>query len=111
MIASAFLVSLTWGLLLWAPEPASAQNAQAPEYVGSNVCRTCHSGIYTDFTSNPHFKSIAAGNLPLSETGCESCHGPGAGPRARARRKRHDSQRVLAHAAQSDSGYLSQLSQ
>ena len=63
--------------MLSAPETASAQNAPTPQYVGSNVCRTCHSGIYGDFTSNPHFKSIAAGTLSPEDTGCESCHGPG----------------------------------
>ena len=26
---------------------------------------------------NPHYKSIAAGNLPPAITGCEGCHGPG----------------------------------
>jgi DmsE family decaheme c-type cytochrome len=48
-----------------------------PAYVGSAVCRTCHPNVWANFHRNPHFKSIAAGNLPPEQTGCESCHGPG----------------------------------
>jgi len=54
---------------------ASAQ-APAAGYVGSEVCKTCHSDIWFNFYKNPHYKSIAAGNLPPERTGCEGCHGP-----------------------------------
>ena len=47
-------------------------------YVGSNACKTCHADVWQNFYKNPHFKSIAAGNLPASRTGCEGCHGPAA---------------------------------
>ncbi len=47
------------------------------DYVGSNVCRTCHPNIYTPFFRNPHYKSIASGRETPANTGCESCHGPG----------------------------------
>jgi DmsE family decaheme c-type cytochrome len=33
--------------------------------------------IWTPFYKNPHYQSLAAGDLPPAETGCESCHGPG----------------------------------
>ena len=58
---------------------ALVASAQAPVggYLGSEVCRTCHSDIWFNFYKNPHYKSIAAGNLPPSSTGCEGCHGPG----------------------------------
>ncbi len=46
-------------------------------YVGSNVCRTCHPDVWSNFFKNPHFKSVASGNAPPERTGCESCHGPG----------------------------------
>lgn len=48
-----------------------------PQYVGSNVCKTCHPDIWSNFYKNPHFKSIAMGQTPPERTGCEGCHGPG----------------------------------
>jgi DmsE family decaheme c-type cytochrome len=47
------------------------------DYVGSNVCRTCHPNVYAPFFRNPHYKSIASGREKPENTGCESCHGPG----------------------------------
>ncbi len=62
-------------LLLMAAAQAAA--SPAPEgYVGSNACKTCHPDVWLNFYRNPHYKSIAAGNLPPDRTGCESCHGP-----------------------------------
>lgn len=49
----------------------------AADYVGSNVCRTCHIDVYSTFFRNPHNKSLASGNDAPEDTGCESCHGPG----------------------------------
>ena len=57
---------------LLAPVLASAAN-----YVGSEVCRNCHSDIWAPFYRNPHFKSIASGKEKPENTGCEGCHGPG----------------------------------
>jgi DmsE family decaheme c-type cytochrome len=45
-------------------------------YVGSEVCKTCHPTVWATFFKNPHYKSIAAGNLAPEATGCEGCHGP-----------------------------------
>src|SRR5665213_1483262 len=45
-------------------------------YVGIEACKTCHSDIWFTVYKNPHYKSIAAGNLPPERTGCEGCHGP-----------------------------------
>ena len=56
---------------------ASSPAAQAPEYVGSAVCRTCHPDVYLNFYKNPHYKSIASGREAPERTGCEGCHGPG----------------------------------
>jgi len=47
------------------------------DYVGSNVCRTCHPNVFATFFRNPHYKSIASGKEKPENTGCESCHGPG----------------------------------
>ena len=46
-------------------------------FVGSTVCRGCHPDVWMNFNKNPHFKSIASGDLPKASTGCEGCHGPG----------------------------------
>ncbi|MGH9659013.1 MAG: DmsE family decaheme c-type cytochrome [Bryobacteraceae bacterium] len=53
-----------------------AEPAAPACYVGSNVCRTCHADIWLNFYKNPHYKSLATGNLPAEKTGCEGCHGP-----------------------------------
>jgi DmsE family decaheme c-type cytochrome len=66
-------------LLLLMALTASAQAPAAGGYVGSEVCKTCHSDVWFNFYKNPHYKSIAAGNLPPESTGCEGCHGPGKG--------------------------------
>jgi DmsE family decaheme c-type cytochrome len=52
-------------------------NAAAPQYVGSSVCKTCHPNVWADFYKNPHYRSIASGKEAPDKTGCESCHGPG----------------------------------
>ncbi len=59
------------------------QAAPNGDYVGSEVCSTCHQGITDSFYKNPHFKSVVLGDRPAEETGCESCHGPAA-PHLRA---------------------------
>jgi len=51
--------------------------AAANDYVGSNVCQTCHPEIWRAFYRNPHYKSIASGKAAPENTGCEGCHGPG----------------------------------
>jgi DmsE family decaheme c-type cytochrome len=55
------------------PSPQSTQ----PDYVGNEVCKTCHDDIWSNFYKNPHFKSVASGKEPPARTGCEGCHGPG----------------------------------
>jgi len=60
---------------------SSAAMAQTPPaaagFVGSNACNTCHADVWSTFYKNPHYQSLAAGDRPPAETGCESCHGPG----------------------------------
>jgi len=48
----------------------------ASDYVGSDACKTCHANVWFNFYKNPHYKSIASGDLPPERTGCEGCHGP-----------------------------------
>src|SRR5713101_4413033 len=64
-------------VLFTAPLLSFSQPAVSSGFVGSNVCKTCHPDVWSTFYKNPHYKSIAAGNLPAEQTGCESCHGPG----------------------------------
>jgi DmsE family decaheme c-type cytochrome len=47
----------------------------AADYVGNDVCKTCHANIWFNFSKNPHYKSIASGDQPPERTGCEGCHG------------------------------------
>lgn len=50
-------------------------SSQSSDYVGSEVCATCHADVSKSFSSNPHHR------LALMHGGqgatCESCHGPG----------------------------------
>lgn len=48
----------------------------ASDYIGSDACKTCHADVWFNFYKNPHYKSIASGDLPPERTGCEGCHGP-----------------------------------
>jgi DmsE family decaheme c-type cytochrome len=63
-------------LLLQAAAPTT-QPASTTEFVGSNVCKTCHPDVWLHFFRNPHYKSLATGREPPERTGCEGCHGPG----------------------------------
>lgn len=52
---------------------AAPKSTQPAEYVGAEVCKTCHEDIFKkNFESTPHFKTTLANGH-----GCESCHGPG----------------------------------
>src|SRR5713101_7646706 len=62
------------GIAIFALAPTGAL---AADYVGSNVCKTCHPDITSTFFKNPHYKSMASGKEAPENTGCESCHGPG----------------------------------
>ena len=60
-----------------AKKAATAQTAPAPnpaDFVGSEVCATCHAEQAGKFASNPHAK---IGLMHGDSATCESCHGPG----------------------------------
>jgi len=58
-----------------APVAQKANAADPADFVGSDICATCHADVAKKFSDNPHAK------LALKHNGtgatCESCHGPG----------------------------------
>jgi DmsE family decaheme c-type cytochrome len=48
-----------------------------PEYVGAEVCKTCHEDIYNNYEKSPHWKTTLDTKGGASHQGCEGCHGPG----------------------------------
>jgi DmsE family decaheme c-type cytochrome len=60
-----------------AKQAAAAPKAADPnpaDYVGSEVCETCHAEVAKKFSDNPHNKITLTHG---AGTACESCHGPG----------------------------------
>jgi DmsE family decaheme c-type cytochrome len=55
---------------------ASTDSAQ-PQYVGAEVCETCHQDIYNGWEKTPHWKTTLDTKGGPSHQGCEGCHGPG----------------------------------
>ena len=60
-----------------AAAPAKAGANPPAEYVGSQVCETCHEDIYNSFTRSPHHAIETEKKYHAADHGCESCHGPG----------------------------------
>jgi DmsE family decaheme c-type cytochrome len=54
---------------------ASKAAADPADFVGSDVCATCHAEVAKKFSSNPHSRLALMHNG--SGATCESCHGPG----------------------------------
>jgi DmsE family decaheme c-type cytochrome len=59
-----------------APAPDASDTAPA-QYIGSEVCKTCHEDIYDNWEKTPHWKTMLDTKGGPSHQGCESCHGPG----------------------------------
>jgi DmsE family decaheme c-type cytochrome len=57
---------------------ASPAEAAASEYVGAEVCKTCHEDLYNGWEKSPHWKTTLDTKDGPSHQGCEGCHGPGA---------------------------------
>lgn len=64
-------------LVVFGAQAAGKETGDAPkgQYVGNEKCKECHDELAKGFSSNIHSK---AGYYGVPETGCESCHGPGA---------------------------------
>ena len=58
---------------------AAAQSAAKPEgdYVGAEVCVTCHADQEKSFVHTIMGNAMAHAKTPLEKLGCEGCHGPG----------------------------------
>jgi len=57
--------------------PAASDSKTPAEYMGSEVCKTCHQDIYNGWEKSPHWKTTLDTKDGASRQGCESCHGPG----------------------------------
>ena len=73
--------SLLCATALAAPAPKdkgtapAAKDAPASDYVGAEVCATCHDAEAKGFASNPHSKMVLMNGS--NGVTCENCHGPG----------------------------------
>jgi DmsE family decaheme c-type cytochrome len=59
------------------PAAPSSKDSTGAQYLGSEVCKTCHEDIYDNWEKTPHWKTMLDTNGGPSHQGCESCHGPG----------------------------------
>jgi DmsE family decaheme c-type cytochrome len=56
---------------------AATSGTNASEYLGAEVCKTCHEDIYNNWEKSPHWKTTLDTKGGASHQGCEGCHGPG----------------------------------
>jgi DmsE family decaheme c-type cytochrome len=95
LTASGLLVAIAWGQPQSTATPADKSAAAAQEnkassvssgasssnppsdYVGAEVCKTCHEDIYQGWEKSSHWKTMLDAKQDPSHQGCESCHGPG----------------------------------
>jgi DmsE family decaheme c-type cytochrome len=90
ILACALLPFLAWAQTQASPQTAGKNLAAAqettspkapshnsPDYVGAEVCKTCHEDIYNAWEKTPHWKTTLDTKGGPSHQGCEGCHGPG----------------------------------
>jgi len=68
---------IVWTALLLPMLLVGQAASQTNQFVGSEVCKTCHPNVWLNFYKNAHYKTIASGKQIPAQTGCEGCHGPG----------------------------------
>lgn len=60
-----------------APPAAAVPQADASQYVGSDMCASCHESLAKGFELTPHWKTTYDTHRGAAYQGCEGCHGPG----------------------------------
>jgi len=78
LLASGLVASLLYGQ---EKAPAAAPDASS-DYVGAEVCKTCHEdmpskGFYKTYEDSPHYVTMLDTKKGPEWHGCEACHGPG----------------------------------
>ena len=58
------------------PAPAPAADKKPAEYIGSEMCASCHEDISKAFAKNPHHVVETDKKRGFETKACESCHGP-----------------------------------
>ncbi|MDR3691414.1 MAG: cytochrome c3 family protein [Fimbriimonas sp.] len=88
------IASLVFGAMQAGKSPAAKATADKPDkeviqinqrfsqakpedYIGDAACVECHSTKSHSFNESAHFAFMSDPKLPLSQRGCEGCHGPG----------------------------------
>lgn len=60
-----------------APAPQAPAAKKPAEYIGSEMCASCHEDIAKAFQKNPHHVVETDKKRGFDTKACESCHGPG----------------------------------
>lgn len=58
-------------------DPTKAKAHNPADYVGTEVCKDCHTEQFKNFSHTSHAQLSKIGSWKDKATGCESCHGPG----------------------------------
>jgi DmsE family decaheme c-type cytochrome len=59
------------------PKSPDTSGPAASDYVGADVCKTCHEDLARNFEHTAHFATIQNKKTGPEHQGCEACHGPG----------------------------------
>ncbi len=65
------------GAKLATQPPAPAATQPDGDYVGSDVCQTCHEAQHKAFVHTVMGRAMSHPKTPLEGRSCEACHGPG----------------------------------
>ncbi|HET6454996.1 MAG TPA: cytochrome c3 family protein [Armatimonadota bacterium] len=70
-----YLLPVVLGLLWVCYSQVRLTAQEGPEYVGTEVCATCHADVFKTWQFTTHRQTLF--NTDPSKKGCEACHGPG----------------------------------